>query len=123
MPDQPGTTVLAVVNDIFFQAKISGAAKQAGATLKYVTTEKDLFDNARANPALIIFDLNFTAVEPIQLIAKLKSDPALKPIRLLGYLSHVQTDLQKMAIAAGCDEVMPRSAFSMNLNGLFQLGR
>lgn len=114
-------TVLAVVNDLFFAAKISGAAKVAGVSLQYVTTEKDLLDKARTNPALIIFDLNFTAVGPIQLIEKLKSDPALKQIRLLGYLSHVQTDLQRMAVAAGCDEVMPRSAFSMNLNQI--LGR
>jgi len=35
---------------------------------------------------------------------------------LLGFLSHVQVDLQRAAIAAGCDEVMPRSAFSANLN-------
>ena len=81
MPDK---TVLAVVNDIFFQAKISGAAKQAGVTLKYVTTEQGLLDNAKTNPALIVFDLNFAAVEPIQLIAKLKSDPELRQIRLLG---------------------------------------
>jgi len=119
MPDQTNKTVLAVVNDIFFQAKISGAAKQAGVALKYVTTEQGLLDNAQTFPELIVFDLNFTAVDPIQLIAKLKTDPALKQIRLLGYLSHVQTDLQKMAVAAGCDEVMPRSAFSMNLNQIF----
>jgi ActR/RegA family two-component response regulator len=119
MPDQDSKTVLAVVNDIFFQAKISGAAKQAGVTLKYVTTEKDLFEKARMNPAFVVFDLNFTAVAPIALIEKLKSDPALRGIRLLAYLSHVQTDLQKMAIAAGCDEVMPRSAFSMNMNRIF----
>jgi hypothetical protein len=28
----------------------------------------------------------------------------------------VQTDLQKLAQEAGCDTVMPRSAFSMDLN-------
>jgi len=119
MPDQDSKTILAVVNDIFFQAKISGAAKQAGVTLKYVTTEKDLLEKAGTNPALIVFDLNFAAVEPVRLIEKLKSDPTLKQIRLLGYLSHVQTDLQSAAISAGCDEVMPRSAFSMNLSHIF----
>jgi hypothetical protein len=28
----------------------------------------------------------------------------------------VQTDLQRLAQEAGCDTVMPRSAFSMNLS-------
>ena len=115
MEDQSARTVLAVVNDLFFSAKISGAAKLAGVTLRYVTNEKDLLEKAQANPALIVFDLNFSAVEPVRLIGKLKSDPALKTIPLLGYLSHVQTDLQRQAAEAGCDEVMPRSAFSMNL--------
>jgi CheY-like chemotaxis protein len=112
-------TVLAVVNDIFFSAKISEAAKRAGVTLQYVMTEKDLFDKARANPALIVFDLNFDAVQPIELIKKLKADAALKQISLLGYLSHVQEDRKRAAQEAGCDEVLPRSAFSMHLPEIF----
>ena len=110
--------VLAVVNDIFFSAKISGAAKQAGVNLEYVTIEKTLLEKANANPAMIILDLNFDAARPLELIGKLKSNPATKQIRLLGYLSHVQEDLRRAAVEAGCDEVMPRSAFSMNLAGI-----
>jgi Response regulator containing a CheY-like receiver domain and a GGDEF domain len=115
MEDQ-AKTVLAVVNDLFFSAKISGAAKLTGVSLKYVTNEQDLWEKAQANPSLIVFDLNFSSVEPVRLIEKLKSDPALKRIPLLGYLSHVQVDLQQRAMEAGCDQVMPRSSFSMNLN-------
>jgi hypothetical protein len=37
-------TILAVVTDLFFSAKINEAAKRAGVTLKYVTTEKDLLE-------------------------------------------------------------------------------
>ena len=39
----------------------------------------------------------------------------LNSIKLIGYLSHVQTDLKRQAEQTGCDEVMARSAFSMNL--------
>ena len=67
-------------------------------------------------PALIIFDLNFEAVRPIESIRKLKGTDELKHISLLGYVSHVQTDLQRLAQEAGCDAVMPRSAFSKNLS-------
>ena len=109
-------TILAVVTDLFFSAKINEAAKRAGVTLKYVTTEKDLLEKAKADPALIIFDLNFEAVRPIESIRKLKGTDELKHISILGYLSHVQTDLQRLAQEAGCDTVMPRSAFSMNLS-------
>jgi ActR/RegA family two-component response regulator len=115
MQNQPNQTVLAVVSDLFFSAKINEAAKHAGVKLEYVTTEKDLLHKARSNPALIIFDLNFDAAQPLNLIGKLKADAELKHISLLGYLSHVQTDLKRRAEATGCDMVMARSAFSMDL--------
>src|SRR6266851_2676536 len=108
-------TVLAVVSDLFFSAKINEAAKRAGVTLEYVTAEKDVLEKARSNPALIILDLNFDAVRPVELIGKLKGNADLKHIRLIGYLSHVQTELKMKAQEAGCDQVIPRSAFSMNL--------
>ena len=53
--------VLAVVNDIFFSAKINEGAKQAGVQLVYVANEAALLEKAKDNPALIIFDLNFSA--------------------------------------------------------------
>jgi CheY-like chemotaxis protein len=112
-------TVLGVVNDLFFSAKINEAAKRAGVTLQYVTTEKDLLEKAKANPSLIIFDLNFDAAQPLQLIKKLKGDAGLKHLNLLGYLSHVQTDLKQAAEQTGCDTVLPRSAFSMNMQQIF----
>src|SRR5882762_10738682 len=108
-------TVLAVVSDLFFSAKINEAAKRAGVALEYVTAEKEVLEKARSNPALIIFDLNFDAVQPVELIGKLKGNADLRHISLLGYLSHVQTELKMKAQEAGCDVVMPRSAFSMNL--------
>jgi hypothetical protein len=33
----------------------------------------------------------------------------------VGFVSHVQGDLKVKAVEAGCDVVMPRSAFSQNL--------
>ena len=113
-------TVLAVVNDLFFSAKINEAAKRAGVTLQYVTTERDLLEKAKANPSLIIFDLNFEAVQPVNLISRLKMAPETKGISLIGYLSHVQGELKMQAQEAGCDMVMARSAFSQNLTQIFK---
>src|ERR1700732_211189 len=103
MEKQFSKTVLAVVNDLFFSAKITEAAKRAGVTLQYVTNEEDLLEKAKANLSLIIFDLNVHLVRPLQLIKKLKADPGLKHLSLLGYLSHVQTDLHREAEGTGCD--------------------
>lgn len=118
--DLASKTVLAVVSDLFFSAKINEAAKRAGVTLQYVTTEHDLLEKAQSNPALIILDLNFDAAHPLDLIGKLKGNASLRHISLLGYLSHVQTELKTKAQEAGCDEVMPRSAFSLNLTQILQ---
>jgi DNA-binding NarL/FixJ family response regulator len=114
--------VIAMVGDIFFGAKISAAAKQVGVALEYAGNEAVLMEKAKSNPSLIIFDLNQTSSQPLDLIAKLKSDAALKEIPVVGFLSHVQTDLAAAAKQAGCDQVMPRSAFSANLPEILQKG-
>lgn len=107
--------VLAVVEDLFFTVKINEAAKRAGLSVAFVKSERDALDQAAEHPALIILDLNFAGVEPVELIRKLKADPALQKISLLGYVSHVQGELKQAAQEAGCDMVLARSAFSQNL--------
>jgi CheY-like chemotaxis protein len=107
--------VLAVVEDLFFTVKINEAAKRAGLGVGFVKSERDVLDQAAAHPALIILDLNFAGVEPVALIRKLKADPSLQKISLLGYVSHVQGELKQAAQEAGCDMVLARSAFSQNL--------
>ena len=112
--------VLAVVEDLFFTVKINEAAKRAGLSVAFVKSERDALDQAAEHPALIIVDLNFAGIEPVQLIQKLKADPALQKISLLGYVSHVQGELKQAAQEAGCDMVLPRSAFSQNLGQLLR---
>lgn len=107
--------ILAVVEDLFFTVKINEAAKRSGLSVMFVKSERDALDQAAEHPALIILDLNFAGVEPVALIQKLKGNPALQKINLLGYVSHVQGELKQAAQAAGCDMVLARSAFSQNL--------
>lgn len=112
--------VLAVVEDLFFTVKINEAAKRAGLSVAFVKSERDALDQAAEHPALIILDLNFAGVEPVHLIQKLKADPALQKISLLGYVSHVQGELKQAAQEAGCDMVLARSAFSQNLQQIMK---
>jgi PleD family two-component response regulator len=112
--------VLAVVNDLFFSVKLSEAAKRNGLDLEFVKEGNLVLEKAGEKPSLIIFDLNFDAVQPLELITQLKSKPLTKGISLIGYLSHVQVDLKQQAQAAGCDMVMARSAFSQNLPQIFK---
>jgi len=112
--------ILAVVTDLFFTVKISDAAKRAGMQVEFVKDEATVLEMARAKPSVIILDLNAADVQPIELISKLKSDPELNRISLIGHVSHVQGELKQSAHEAGCDIVMARSAFSQNLPNILK---
>ncbi len=112
--------VLAVVSDLFFAVKLSDAAKRSGLALEFVKEADQVLEKAAAKPSLIVFDLNFEAVNPLSLIGQLKANTETKGVNLIGYLSHVQGELKQAAQEAGCDMVMARSAFSTNLFQIFK---
>ena len=115
--DQP-TRIFAFVDDLFFLAKIQETARKMNVKVEFVKTEKDFTDrmgeNGEEKPSLIIFDLNNASAKPLSVIPKLKSK-LKKATNIIGFLSHVQGELKLKAQEAGCDMVVPRSAFSQNL--------
>src|SRR5689334_1204855 len=112
--------VLAVVSDLFFSVKIAEAAKRTGLELEFVKDADQVLEKAKSKPSLIIFDLNFDGASPLATIASLKAGADTKGISLIGYLSHVQAELKQQAQDAGCDMVLPRSAFSQNMSQIFK---
>ena len=112
--------VVAVLDDLFFTVKIMDAAKRAGLEIVFIKEEARVRELARELPTLMIFDLNTKAVDAVRLIQELKNQPATKHISLLGFVSHVQVDLKKEALAAGADNVLPRSTFSTTLPSILQ---
>jgi CheY-like chemotaxis protein len=114
-------TVVAVLSDLMFTVKIQDAAKRAGMGVTFVKSREKALEHAKLNPALLIIDLNGSSVDALELIGTLKADAETRHIELLGYVSHVQTDLKQAAQDKGCDTVIARSAFSQNLAGI--LGR
>lgn len=113
MPISGNRRVLAVIEDLLFTVKIADAAKRNGLQAQFVKTEEDALNAAAEKPLLVILDLNINAVNPIQLIAKLKEVGAKTAI--IAFVSHVQGELKQQAHDAGADMVMARSAFSTNL--------
>ncbi len=117
---RPQSFILVAVDDLFFGTKISDTARKVGANVRFVKTDQELLDAAGGKPSLIILDLNNPAMRPLATISKLKADPQLKKISVLGYLSHVQGELKQKAHEIGCDMVLARSAFSQNLSNLLK---
>jgi hypothetical protein len=115
--------VFAFVEDLFFLSKIQDTGRKMNVKVEFVKTEKDLADRLNSNgeekPSLIIFDLNNANAKPLTLIPKLKGK-LKKGTSIIGFLSHVQGDLKQKAHEAGCDMVLPRSAFSQNLPQLLR---
>jgi CheY-like chemotaxis protein len=108
--------IIAVVDDMFFVSKIRAVAEAVGVEISFPRSREALVQKAReTNPQLIVVDLHNQKIDSNALANELKSDEQLRDIRLLGFFSHVQTELQRNAIAAGFDEVIPRSVFARDL--------
>jgi PleD family two-component response regulator len=108
--------ILVAVDDMFFAAKILGAAQSVGRQVERVKTKEQLAESASNGAlALLIIDLNSAQLNPLEVIASFKSNPALAAIPIVGFLSHIQIELKRRAQELGCDYVMARSAFSQTL--------
>jgi PleD family two-component response regulator len=107
--------IVAVLSDLMFTVKIQEAAKRAGLDVVFVKSRESAIAQAKDNPAVMIVDLNTTALDALEFVSALKSDSETSKVHLLGYVSHVQADLKQAAQEKGCDTVIARSAFSQNL--------
>jgi CheY-like chemotaxis protein len=111
------TRIFAFVDDLFFVAKIQEVSRKLNVKVEFVKTDKDIAEkteNVEEKPSLIIVDLNSNGIKPLPVITKMRSKYK-KATSIVGFVSHVQGDLKVKAVEAGCDVVMPRSAFSQNL--------
>ncbi len=110
------STILAVVDDLFFASKIRGTGEQVGAQIIFVKSISAAVEKAREiSPGMVIADLNTGCCDVFELARALKADDVAGKIPLLGFFSHVQTEMQQRALASGFDQVLPRSAFTKNL--------
>ena len=111
-----GQAIIAVVDDMFFAAKIRAVAEAVGVEISFPRNKEVLIQKAReTKPRLIVVDLHNQKFDSNALANELKSDEQTREIRILGFFSHVQTELQRNAIAAGFDQVIPRSVFARDL--------
>jgi len=120
------TRIFCFIDDLFFQAKIQETAKKLGIKVEFVkgAADKEILSRITDAPEserarLLVFDLNNASAKPMTLIPKFKAK-LKKAISVVGFLNHLQGDLKIKATEAGCDTVMPRSAFSQSLPNLLR---
>jgi CheY-like chemotaxis protein len=108
--------ILAVLDDLMFTSKIRTTASQLGEPVTFArSADAALTEMRKATPSLVILDLNNPRTDALGLVASMKKDPALAPVRTVGYTSHVLTEVIEAARRAGVDEVLARSAFTQRL--------
>ena len=115
--------ILAVLDDLMFTSKIKTAAGQLGVAVTFARSAESARTAMEQHmPALVIFDLNNTRVDPLGIVRAMKANPTLASVPTVGFVSHVQTDLINAAREAGVNEVMARSAFTQQLGDILKRG-
>jgi hypothetical protein len=118
------TRIFCFIEDLFFLAKIQETARKLGVKVEFAKGDKEVVTRIleapdAERPALLVFDLNNLNAKPLVLIPKFRAK-FKKAVSIIGFLSHVQGDLKLKGVEAGCDVVMPRSAFSQSLPNLLR---
>ena len=90
-----------------------------GAKCKIVKDTGTLQDALESGkPRIVLVDLHCDGISPEEAIRTVKSH--CQNARVVAFFSHVQTELKERAIAAGADDVWPRSVFVQRLGQLLE---
>ncbi|MCU1356969.1 MAG: hypothetical protein JWM89_2387 [Acidimicrobiales bacterium] len=100
--------VVALVPDLMDRSRLGGLGRPGEVDLVHVRAAGELREAVAVAPtALVVVDLGRPGV--------LDAVRAGLGARVVGFASHVDTDLIAAAEAAGCTEVLPRSRFFARL--------
>jgi CheY-like chemotaxis protein len=108
---QAGPQGLLLSDDLIFTSRITGTAQALGLTVKAARSVEALIELARQElPSGVIVDLANPGLDVTELLRRLREVCPVMP-RVTAYGSHVDAAGLKAARDAGCDLVLPRSAF------------
>ncbi|MBA3321045.1 MAG: hypothetical protein H0T45_06310 [Pyrinomonadaceae bacterium] len=115
------SNIVAAVDDIFFAAKIRATADQLGVKVDFArnldSLEKLLDDG---ETLLVIVDLHLQRYDAFTAVERIRANQTTCGIPIIGFFSHVQTELHRRAKASGIDHVMPRSVFTKKLPNILR---
>jgi CheY-like chemotaxis protein len=106
---------LMLCDDLIYFSRVAGAARAIGAMVRMVKSVTELLATIRQdNPGGIIVDLENPGLDLRWLLQELRTSCPKMPC-VVAYGSHVHADTLRAARKAGCDRVMPRSQFVVDL--------
>jgi DNA-binding NarL/FixJ family response regulator len=108
---------LLLSDDMIFSSRITGTAQALGLKVNAMKSTKNLMAQAKERmPTCVMVDLSHPDLRLPELIGELRDACSPMP-RLVAYGSHVDAATLRAAREAGCDIVLPRSAFVEQLSG------
>ena len=110
-----GRVVIVVVDDMFFASKIRATAEALGVEVSFPRSKEAVVEKAR-DAELILVDLHNQKIDAVELAQQLSG------VKLIGFFSHVETELRRRALEAGFDQVIPRSVFARDLPEILEHG-
>jgi DNA-binding NarL/FixJ family response regulator len=110
--------ILVAVRDLLFRSKISAAAERLGVPLRMAPRGAPLSEAARElGGGTVLADLG----EPGAL-DQIRAAKAAAPVRVIGFLGHLEVDLARTAAEAGVDEVLSRGQLVQRLDEILTSG-
>ncbi len=113
--------IVAVVRDLFFAVRIRETLGPRGYTVTVARSAEAVAQalaEQDAPPVLLIVDLAFAAIAPVDLIASVRRDPAHHNLPILAFGSHLDHAARAAAKAAGATRVIANSQLAASLPDL-----
>ncbi|MCY3554440.1 MAG: hypothetical protein OXH56_03865 [Gemmatimonadetes bacterium] len=109
-------TILVVVDDLFFSAKIGETIRQLGGMPRFVAEANEIpGESEDGPPTAIIVDLDLSRTDAVGLISHLKAGEATRDVPMMAYGRHTRPEAFVRAREAGCERAVPRSEFVKRL--------
>jgi len=100
--------VAALIPDLMFGSRVRAMIEGAGHDLELCSSVAEVRRRVPGSDLLIV-DLTDQADERIEQVASLRATGELGPGAILAFYSHVESEVRARALAAGFDQVVPRS--------------
>jgi hypothetical protein len=109
--------VLVAVRELTFRSKIQAAADRLGVGVRFAPRGGTLAEALGEDAGTVLVDLTQPGV-----LDEVRALKRAAPVRVVGFLGHLQEDLMRGAADAGVDEVLTRGQFVTRLDALLRAG-
>jgi CheY-like chemotaxis protein len=100
--------VAALIPDLLFGSRVQAALEAAGHEVDLISGAVEAWDEVGGIDVLVV-DLTADDIDGVELVETLAIGGELHGVRTLGVFAHVHPEVRERALAAGFDQVVPRS--------------